>query len=103
MSNRVDSRLDSGSGGNFKILFGHMFIVRAVQHGNLQISLSIKFSKFPPLPELTPESTLLDMRAPKVVGRERAHVVTLHSDSCVLHETSLVNSQCIYLQGGNCL
>ena len=40
-----------------------MFIVRAVQHGNLLIiSLSIKFSKFPRLPESTPESTLLDMR-----------------------------------------
>ena len=63
MPNRVDSGVDSGSGGNFVILFGHMLIVRAVQHENLLInSLSIKFSKFPPLPESTPESTLLDMR-----------------------------------------
>ena len=44
------------------ILFGHTLIVRAVQHGYLLInSLSNKFSKFPPLPESTLESTLLDM------------------------------------------
>ena len=63
MSNRVDSGVDSGSGGNFLILFGHILIVRAVQHENLLIdNLSIKFSKFSPLPEPTPESALLDMR-----------------------------------------
>ena len=56
----MSHRVDSGSGGNFFILFGHMLIVRAVQHENLLInSLSIKFSKFPPLPESTSESTLL--------------------------------------------
>ena len=37
MSNRVDSRVDSGSGGNFLILFNHMLIVRGVQHENLLI------------------------------------------------------------------
>ena len=61
---RMSNRVESGSGGNFVILFGHMLIVRAVQQGNLQINcLSIKFSKFQPLPESTPESTLLDMRS----------------------------------------
>ena len=56
MSNRVNSGVSSGSGGNILILFGHMLIVRAVQHVNLLINnLSIKFSKFPPLPESTPE------------------------------------------------
>ena len=59
MSNRVNSGAISCSGGTILILFGHMIIVRAVQHGNLLInSLSIKFSKFPPQPESTPESTI---------------------------------------------
>ena len=53
---RDNSGVISGSGGNFIILFVHMLIVRVVQHGNILInSLSIKFSKFPPLPEISPE------------------------------------------------
>ena len=44
-----------------------MLNVRAVKHGNLIInSWSIKFSKSPPLPESTPESTLLDMRGDRL-------------------------------------
>ena len=44
-----------GSGGIFIISFSHMLIVGVVQHGNLPInSLSITFSKFPSLPEITP-------------------------------------------------
>ena len=53
MSNRVNSGVISGSGGNSLILFGNMFTVRAVQHGNLLTnSLSIKVFKYPPLPEI---------------------------------------------------
>ena len=63
MSNRVNSKVISGSGGNF--LF---YLARLVQHGNLLIIiLSIKFSKFPPVPEITPELTALDKRARKQI------------------------------------
>ena len=44
-------RVISGSGENFYNYFGHMLNVIEVQHGN---DLSIKFSKFPQLPEITP-------------------------------------------------
>ena len=57
----------SGSDGNFLILFVRMLIVRVVQHGNM-LRNTIKFLKFPPLPEITPERTQnseLDMRGPR--------------------------------------
>ena len=39
------------------VLFGHMLIARAVQLGNLLTnSLSIKFSKLPPLPKSPPKN-----------------------------------------------
>ena len=92
------NRVDSGSGGKFLILFGHTLTVRAVQHGNILINrLSIKLSKFPPLPE----STLFDMRGARArrKDQQRANVHCVNGDGSI---SLVLNTLCTHIQGGAC-
>ena len=50
MCNRVDSRVDSGSGGNFENLIDKLFISRFPCYTALTMNIW-RNKKFPPLPE----------------------------------------------------